>query len=197
MLPRSIHLPTYSMTSSYRLAIVILAATVLLWAGCSKGPPAPASLGPAVSVIDEDHLAAEIERHRGKVVLVDFWATWCPECLELMPHTVELQRALGEDRLAVILVSLDSRGDLKIVLQTLARNGVAFDSYLSRYGDEAKSSEVFNIERATLPNIRVYDRAGTLRKTFAAGRMPPEPFDAEDIEKTVRDLAAEKPDGLD
>jgi hypothetical protein len=60
----------------------------------------------------------------------------------------------------------------------------------SRYGADPKSAEAFNIESAALPNVRVYDRAGTLRKVFSAGRMPPEPFDAEDVEKTGRGLAA-------
>jgi thiol-disulfide isomerase/thioredoxin len=184
--------------------MAMLAVTLVVLASCSDRPdtapaqrrsetPTPSPLpGPAVSVIDENGLAAEIERHRGKVVLVDFWATWCPECLRLMPHTVELKKSLG-DRLAVIFVSLDSPDDdLDAVRKVLTRNGVTFDSYISRHGTGPKSAEVFDIQSAALPNIRIYDREGTLRKTFSAGRMPPEPFEAEDIEKTVRELAAEQ-----
>ena len=43
-----------------------------------------------------------------------------------------------------------------------------------------------------MPNVRIYDREGTLRKVFAAGHMPPEPFEPEDIEKTVRGLVADE-----
>jgi thiol-disulfide isomerase/thioredoxin len=191
-----------------RLSIATLAATLFALVGCSdttakQGSGLPGSTSPpaaspptaalSLRVIDERQLASEIERHRGKVVLVDFWATWCPECLKLMPHTVELQKALG-DRLAVILISVDSpEDDQEIVRQSLARNGVTFDSYVSRYGGSPRSAEAFDIESAALPNVRVYDRAGALRKVFSAGHVPPEPFEAEDVEKTVRDLGAEEP----
>ena len=183
----------------------MLGVTLVVLVGCSDTPvttsadrppetsAASPPLAPLLSVIDEKDLAAEIQRNRGKIVLVDFWATWCPECLKLMPHTVELRKSLGERRLAVILVSLDSPDDdREIVRQALARNGVTFDSYVSRYGGSPKSAEAFDILAAALPNVRVYDREGTLRKVFAAGHMPPEPFEPEDIEKTVRGLVADK-----
>ena len=146
-----------------------------------------------METIDEKQLAEIIRNHQGEVVMVDFWATWCTECLELMPHAVELYQALGDKGLDVVLVSLDSPEDRRETVQKLlAKGGVTFKSYISRYGGDVKSAEAFEIEDATLPNIKLYDRKGALRKVFSAGRMPPEPFDAQDIERAVRDLLAEE-----
>jgi thiol-disulfide isomerase/thioredoxin len=148
---------------------------------------------PNLHVINEEQFAEILEEHRGEVVLVDFWATWCLECLELMPHTVELQKELGDEGLRVMLVSLDSPEDRRDTIEKLlSENGVTFDSYVSQYGGDPKSAEVFEIEAAALPNIKLYDRKGALRRVFSAGRMPPEPFGAEDIEKAVRELLAEE-----
>jgi thiol-disulfide isomerase/thioredoxin len=155
--------------------------------------PEPVVAKPNQHVINEQRFTEILQEHRGEVVLVDFWATWCLECLELMPHTVELQKELGGEGLRVMLVSLDSPEDRRDTIEKLlSENGVTFDSYVSQYGGDPKSAEVFEIEAAALPNIKLYDRKGTLRRVFSAGRMPPEPFGAEDIEKAVRELLAEE-----
>ncbi len=155
-------------------------------------PPATTGATPALRAIDEKQLADILKKHLGEIVLVDFWATWCTECLELMPHTIALRQELAGRGLQVILVSLDSPEDRRdMVEKTLANNGVKFDSYISHYGGDPKSAEAFEIEAAALPNIKLYDRKGALRKVFSAGRMPPEPFNAADVEQAVRELLAE------
>jgi peroxiredoxin len=46
---------------------------------------------------------------RGKLVLLNFWATWCPPCVEEMPSLQLLQDSLGDDGLKVVAVSVDER----------------------------------------------------------------------------------------
>jgi thiol-disulfide isomerase/thioredoxin len=201
------------------LAMMLVASAALAFSGCSGAPekggsavvrttgapngtgeatPSPASTpadapaqGPALEIVDEKRFAEILAANRGKVVLVDFWATWCIECLELMPHTVRLHETLRDRGLAALLVSFDSPDDRQTVGEVLAGQKVNFQSYISQYGADAKSAEAFEIERATLPHLKLYDRQGVLRRVFSTGRVPPEPFEAEDIEKTVLELLAE------
>jgi cytochrome c biogenesis protein CcmG/thiol:disulfide interchange protein DsbE len=53
----------------------------------------------------------DLAQYRGKVVLVDFWATWCAPCLIEIPRLIEMQRRLGGAGLQVIGVSMDDSAD--------------------------------------------------------------------------------------
>src|SRR4051812_18456082 len=53
---------------------------------------------------------AELKHYRGKVVLLDFWATWCTGCKQEIPWFAEFQREFGAKRFAVLGVSLDEGG---------------------------------------------------------------------------------------
>ena len=60
----------------------------------------------------------------GRVVVLNFWATWCPPCLREMPSLDRLQAALGAEGLTVLAVSLDRRGK-EVVLPFLNKNDLA------------------------------------------------------------------------
>jgi len=49
----------------------------------------------------------DLNKYKGKVVLVDFWATWCPPCIKEVPHFVSLQKKLGPKGFQIVGVSLD------------------------------------------------------------------------------------------
>jgi len=165
-------------------------AAVTLWAiavfsglclfGCAPPPV-------AVRTADEAELARTLRQHRGEVVLVDFWATWCPGCLDLFPHTVELHKRFASRGLAVISVSFDDpEDDQASVLDFLTSQGAHFENFISRHGAGPKSAEAFEIENGTLPHFKLYDRKGVLRKTFGE-----EPFEVEEIDRAVEELLAE------
>lgn len=135
-------------------------------------------------VTDERGLAEAIARHRGKVVLVDYWATWCMSCVELFPHTVELHRELSEQGLVVISVSFDAPEAESAVLAFLKKRGATFENFLSRYGAGMESFEKFNLP-GTLPQFQIFDREGNLRHTFPAAQSAP---DTEALDAAVREL---------
>jgi thiol-disulfide isomerase/thioredoxin len=171
------------MTLSRLFHALIAAAACLLLTGCPASPPSVA--GPPPRTLDAPGLARLLDQHRGQVVLVDFWATWCGPCVKLFPHTVELQRRLADRGLAVITVSLDDPADAPAVRKFLDQNGAATENYLSSYGVGPEAMTAFRISDGALPHVRIYDAQGRLRKTFASGgRM----IDPKEIESAVEGL---------
>jgi cytochrome c biogenesis protein CcmG/thiol:disulfide interchange protein DsbE len=65
---------------------------------------------PAFTLQDTNGKTVNLSDYKGKVVILDFWATWCPPCRAEIPNFVELQKEYGKQGLAVIGVSLDEGG---------------------------------------------------------------------------------------
>ena len=65
------------------------------------------SLAPDFSLPNLTGQKLDLSSYRGKVVLLDFWATWCDPCREEIPHFVDLQNQYGEQGLQIIGVSMD------------------------------------------------------------------------------------------
>jgi thiol-disulfide isomerase/thioredoxin len=116
--------------------------------------------------IDADGLTQFVDQHRGKVVLVDFWATWCVPCMQLFPHTVELHHRWSQRGLVVAGVNLDDPSDESVVRRILAEKGADFPNFISRFGASGQSAEAFDIKGGAIPFLRIYDRQGKLFKTL-------------------------------
>jgi thiol-disulfide isomerase/thioredoxin len=177
--------------------ISILAAAALcpVLAGCARPAEPPAAkretAAPAESraitlrTVGPADLAATVAKYRGKVVLVDYWATWCDACKELFPHTVGLHREVGSQGLAAISVSFDDAEDEAEVLKFLTAQGAVFENLRAQTGASPRSATEFDIEKGALPFMQLYDRSGKLRKTF------PAPIQLDQVEKAVKELVAE------
>ena len=82
--------------------------SILAVAGCNTGshPPRIGSAAPGFTITDSQRTVT-LDQFRGKPVLLNFWATWCPPCIEEMPSLVQLQKRLG-DKVVVVAVSEDA-----------------------------------------------------------------------------------------
>lgn len=87
-------------------AIVLLAVAAL---GCAAHVRAALEVGQPLPALADYGLTGELPALRGKVVLLDFWASWCAPCKASFPAFSELQRELGPDGLVILGVSVDQR----------------------------------------------------------------------------------------
>lgn len=102
-------------------AVVILAIIVFIasryWSGPTRSVPGSNAvtrpLAPDFSVTDLSGQTLQLSRYRGKVVVLNFWATWCSPCRSEIPRFVDLQKKYGRDGLQIIGISLDD--DPKLV----------------------------------------------------------------------------------
>ena len=124
--------------------------------------PAAASLPP----VDGETLRSRIAEHRGKVVLVDFWATWCPPCRKAFPHTVELAHQHADQGLRVITVSLDNKDQRPQAANFTADHIGPAEHFVSQHGTGTRSFNEFEIDAGMIPYFKLYDRSGRLRYTF-------------------------------
>lgn len=103
------------------LAVVTLAAVALVVVARqhhphSSFPAGPrALLAPDFTLVRLNGTPLRLSDYRGKVVLLDFWASWCAPCQEEIPHFVEWQAKYGNQGLQIIGVSMDD--DVKPVLK--------------------------------------------------------------------------------
>ncbi|HEX9637924.1 MAG TPA: TlpA disulfide reductase family protein [Acidobacteriota bacterium] len=97
-----------------------LAAVGLL--GCNLGPPAPGDTLADFGFEGVGGPGVELVQLRGQVVVINFWASWCPPCIEEMPQLEALRVALDGDPVRVISATVESIPD-QDVLGFLRRHG--------------------------------------------------------------------------
>ncbi len=137
-----------------------------------------------LQVVDRAGFDDVLAKHKGKVVLVDYWATWCAPCRKKFPHTVALAKQHQADGLTLITVSMDDEDDHAKVLQFLTDQQANFSNLRSQGGTE--DFEAFEIPESTLPCLRLFDRAGQVVKTFAIDPNADKQFTEEDVAEAVK-----------
>ncbi|QDU96865.1 TlpA family protein disulfide reductase [Lignipirellula cremea] len=163
------------------LLLLCLLATSL---SCSSQPGDSAGKAPAagalseVKPIDSDGFAALLASHRGKVILVDFWATWCPPCVAEFPNTVRLHRKYPE--IVTIGVAMDNPDDLQKVKDFYREQEVDFGAYISELGDSVPEDSLLQ------PGVPIYQLYDT------AGKLYLQTMDAEEVEPKLQELLQAK-----
>ncbi|CAA7618147.1 Thioredoxin family protein [Magnetospirillum sp. LM-5] len=76
----------------------------------AAAPPGKRKAAPRFAFTDQTGARLDLARFKGRVVLVNLWATWCPPCVAEMPSLDRLQARLGGDGFQVVAISLDKGG---------------------------------------------------------------------------------------
>ena len=133
--------------------------------------------------IDEKAYAQLIASHRGSVLVVDFWATWCGPCREEMPLLVELARKYRGKGLRLATVSCDEAEDAGKAARFLAEYGASEAAYIKRVTDDERFiNSVDGKWSGALPALFVYDRAGRPLRSFIGET------DMKALEQAIRNL---------
>jgi peroxiredoxin len=134
---------------------------------------------PVFTLKDSSDETVELSDYRGKVVLLDFWATWCEGCKEEIPWFSEFQKTNGTKSFAVMGVSMDE-GGWAVVKPFLAEAHVPYRILL---GDDA-TAQRYGIQN--LPDTFLIDRQGRVAAVYRAGLV-----DKSNVEANIKALISE------
>lgn len=176
---------------SARPAVLLLLGTVLVFCGDGRaqGQTPQAKTNTAdPAVIELRDYQKLLEKHRGKPLLVNFWATWCEPCRDEYPMLNELARINGPKGLHVIGVSLDEDVDINLVRRFLARMSPVFSNYRKKTGKDQDFINGVDVKwSGALPATFFYDRDGRMTASLVGEHQRPE-FE-ENIHQLLRNSA--------
>jgi len=154
--------------------VAILKPRTLLLAALLCGAAASANAPPRDAPLN-------LQNYRGRVVYLDFWASWCGPCRQSFPWMESMKDAYARRGLAVVAVDLDQhKSDAD---RFLGRFHPAFHILFDPKGSLAEEFKVRG-----MPTSVVFDRQGKLRFTHIGFR----PTDAAAYERQIKELLAEK-----
>lgn len=141
--------------------------------------PSTRKAAPQFTLQDSSGKTAHLTEYHGKVVVLDFWATWCHGCKEEIPWFTEFERKYGKQGLAVIGVSMDDDG-WKVVTPFIKSAGVPYRIVL---GDQktGKDYGIFN-----MPDTFLIDREGRIAAAYSGM------VNRDDLEKNITAVLKEK-----
>jgi peroxiredoxin len=152
------------MTRLLRALPFMVAATLLPAEGAAARPARPPPSRPAAGalpaapdlVLTTRAGPLRLSTLRGRVVFIDFWATWCPSCKAALAHLEDLRARLGDRDLVIVAVSVDEdrKAAERFAKQRKLSVRVAFDP-------EGKAAERFEVDE--MPTAFVVDQQGRIR----------------------------------
>jgi thiol-disulfide isomerase/thioredoxin len=160
------------------VALVMIVTLCLLTAcnrdkgeGKGKGgqPQAPAAaaaeggMAPDFSVKDLNGTEVRLSTLKGKVVMVNFWATWCPPCKEEIPSMMKLNKSLEGKPFQMLAISIDEGG--KAAVEKYFRSsGNQLPAYLDPEGNVSSAYGITGV-----PETFIVDKSGRIKKKIVGG----------------------------
>jgi len=153
------------------IGVCLALACALSFTGCAQKAKKSSGHGaPEFSLKDADGKMVHLSDYKGKVVLLDFWATWCGPCKIEIPWFMEFEKQFKDQGFAVVGVSMDEDGwtAIKPYVQNMKMN------YRVLLGDDAVSAAYGGLE--SLPTTVLISREGRIASTHIGVSMGKEEF---------------------
>ena len=115
----------------------------------------PAAKEFELTTISGDNVS--LAQYKGKVLLINFWATWCGPCLEEMPMLIKLQDELGDEGLQILGISVDEEGE-GVVVDFVEDYNINYPIAVDEIGDMATGYGA----QFAVPTTIVIDRNGKI-----------------------------------
>ena len=117
---------------------------------------APTALAPDFTLRTMDGPNMRLQEQRGRVVMINFWATWCGPCRQEMPHLNRLYEKYGASGFVLLSVNVDE--DTRNAADVAAKLGVKFPVL---WDTDKKVSRLYDL--STMPSTVLIDRDGKVR----------------------------------
>ncbi len=143
-----------------KLGAVLVAIVVLVASCVPGGKPQIGKAAPDFAMADTYSKEHKLADYRGRVVLVVFWATWCPPCMQEVPSLKRLQNKYGEKGLSVLGVSVDGRPE-KVLPKFIADEKINYQVLVSNNKVEKAYGGI-----SSIPTAFLIDREGILRASY-------------------------------
>jgi thiol-disulfide isomerase/thioredoxin len=142
----------------FRYFLLALASILILPAGCDRGshPEQLAKQAPNFTIVDGSK-TIRLTDYRGKVVVLNFWASWCAPCLEELPSLIDLQKQMPQ----IVVLGVDFNDNADAYRQFLIDNHV---DLLTIHDESQQSNLAFGTARP--PETYVIDSGGKIRRKF-------------------------------
>jgi len=177
----SLTAPIVSLRGSQTLCLLTLALAVSLGpVGCQRGEQEELRTksderyrhwigkpSPPLKFKALDGREVDLEQLRGKVVLLDFWATWCPPCMEELPHVRDAYERFQKQGFEVVGISFDM--DKQQLEEVVKHERLAWPQYFDGLGRDAAPGKAFGIQH--WPSMWLLDRNGVIRYISAGQRL--------------------------
>ncbi|MGC8842667.1 MAG: TlpA family protein disulfide reductase [bacterium] len=150
---------------------------MLLFASCASQKNLEGQQAPDLALRDLEGKSYRLSDLKGKVILLDFWATWCPPCREELPVIEKLHQDFKGKGLLVLGISNEEKG---VVEEFVRRNGLTFPILLDEKGEAGRKYKV-----VAIPRVILIDKKGKIRKDIVGYNPRNEKILRELIEKLM------------